>query len=85
MSCMKTEILREASVQCVEESSLISSTHTLKVCWTFFPSLFLSVMTEPPSLQEFDLTKVTVGELQFEESFQLTIEHNSLCHVRLTD
>ena len=32
MSCMKREILREASVQCMEESTIISSTHTLKVC-----------------------------------------------------
>ncbi|CAI8010599.1 Protein arginine N-methyltransferase 3, partial [Geodia barretti] len=30
MSCMKTEILKEASVQCMEESRVISSTHTLK-------------------------------------------------------
>ncbi|CAI8010598.1 Protein arginine N-methyltransferase 3 [Geodia barretti] len=62
MSCMKTEILKEASVQCMEESRVISSTHTLK---------------------EFHLTRVTVAELQFEEPFQLTIEQDSLCHVRL--
>ena len=31
MSCMKREILREAAVQCMEESTVISSTHTLKV------------------------------------------------------
>ena len=31
MNCMKRDILKEASVQCMEESTIISSTHTLKV------------------------------------------------------
>ena len=31
MGCVKREMLKEASVQCVDESSIISSTHTLKV------------------------------------------------------
>ena len=28
------------------------------------------------------MSKVTVRELEFEEAFQLTIEHSSVCHVR---
>ena len=30
MGCMKRDILKEACVQCLEASSVISSTHTLK-------------------------------------------------------
>ena len=30
MGCMKRDILKEASVQCLETVSVISSTHTLK-------------------------------------------------------
>ena len=30
MSCVKSDILREASVQCVDPTSIISTTYTLK-------------------------------------------------------
>ena len=31
MSCMKRDVLKEASVQYMDQTSVISSTHTLKV------------------------------------------------------
>ena len=32
--------------------------------------------------QDFDVSRVTVSELEFEEAFQLTVHRDTLCHVR---
>lgn len=32
-------------------------------------------------LQEFDVSTVAVGELEFEEPFELTVQQDTVCHV----
>lgn len=81
MCCMKRDVLKEASVAYIDQTSIISSTYTVKVVSDVQP-LLRALSCVCVCVQEFDVTKVAVSELEFVESFQLTIDHNTLCHVR---
>ena len=90
MSCMKRDVLSEASVQYVESSSVISSTHTLKVKLSHCEECLWPLLDQHRQdmvycvlMQDFCVSKVTVSELEFVGAFQLSIYRDALCHVRL--
>ena len=87
MSSIRRDVLREPSVEEVCPKSLISSPHTFKVNTLTRYHGFQSVSSpssspSPPCFcKTFDVSKVTIAELEFVAPFSMEFLSDTECHV----